>query len=85
MAPANARRRKTGRWEASVDLGEATRQLAQAAHDAQVASACISLATSTGRTSAIIGRAEADAAENVQRAELNCGDDVPRDQRRAPV
>ncbi len=60
---------ETGR--SSIDLGEAARQLEQAAHDAQVAYDCISLGNlDRAHTSAIIARAEAAAAENVLRAAL---------------
>ena len=54
-----------------VDLGEAARQLEQAAHDAQVAYDSISLGNlDWAHTNAIIARAEADAAENALRAAL---------------
>jgi regulator of protease activity HflC (stomatin/prohibitin superfamily) len=56
----------------SIDLDEAARQLAQAAHDAQVAYDSISLGDlDWAHTNAIIARAEADAAERVLRAALS--------------
>jgi hypothetical protein len=64
----------------SVDLGEAARQLEQAAHDAQVAYDSISLGNlDWAHTNAIIARAEADAAENVLRAALSAGEDIAED------
>jgi hypothetical protein len=55
----------------SVDLDEAARQLAQAAHDAQVAYDSISLGDlDWAHTNAIIARAETDAAEHILRAAL---------------
>jgi hypothetical protein len=64
----------------SVDLGEAARQLEQAAHDAQVAYDSISLGSlNWAHTNAIIARAEADAAENVLRAALSAGQDIAED------
>ena len=55
----------------SVDLDEAARQLAQAAHDAQIAYDSISLGNlDWAHTNAITARAEADAAENLLRAAL---------------
>jgi hypothetical protein len=63
-----------------VDLGEAARQLEQAAHDAQVAYDSISLGNlDWAHTNAIIARAEADAAENVLRAALSAGEDIAED------
>ena len=63
----------------SVDLDEAARQLAQAAHDAQVACDSISLGDlDWAHTNAIIARAEADAAENVLRAALSASKDLAR-------
>jgi hypothetical protein len=60
----------------AVDLGEAARQLQQAAHDARVAFDCIGLGDLDGaHTHAITARAAADAAENVLRAALG-GDAV---------
>jgi hypothetical protein len=60
----------------SVDLDEAARQLAQAAHEAQVACDSISLGDlDWAHTDAIIARAEADSAENVLRAALSPGED----------
>jgi hypothetical protein len=56
---------------ASVDLDEAARQLEQAVHDAQVAYDCLRLGNlDRAHTSAIVARAEADAAENALRAAL---------------
>jgi hypothetical protein len=56
---------------ASIDLDEAARQLEQAAHDAQVAYACISLGNlDWAHTNAITACAEAAAAENALRAAL---------------
>jgi hypothetical protein len=60
---------ETGR--SSIDLGEAARQLEQAAHDARVAYDCISLGNlDWAHINAIIACAEAAAAENVLRAVL---------------
>ncbi|HEY2078339.1 MAG TPA: hypothetical protein VGH53_18575 [Streptosporangiaceae bacterium] len=65
---------ETGRT--SVDLEEAARQLEQAAHDAQVAYDSLSLGNlDWAHTSAIIARAEADAAENLLRAALRASQD----------
>ena len=64
----------------SVDLDEAARQLAQAAHDAQVAYDAISLGDlDWAHTNAITARAEADAAERVLRAALGTGEDFGGD------
>lgn len=53
----------------SVDLDEAARQLAQAAHDAQVAYDSICLGDlDWAHTNAVIARTEAGAAERVLRA-----------------
>jgi hypothetical protein len=55
----------------SIDLNEAARNLAQAAHDAQVAYDSLSLGDlDWAHTNAVTARAEADAAENVLRAAL---------------
>jgi hypothetical protein len=60
----------------SVDLDEAARQLAQAAHDAQVAYDSLSLGNlDWAHTNAVIARAEADAAETLLRAALNANHD----------
>lgn len=60
---------ETGR--SSIDLGEAARQLEQAAHDAQVAYDCISLGDlDWAHTNAITACTEAAAAENALRAAL---------------
>jgi hypothetical protein len=65
---------ETGRT--SVDLEEASRQLEQAAHDAQIAYDSLSLGNlDWAHTSAIIARAEADAAENLLRAALRASQD----------
>ena len=57
-----------------VDLGEAARQLQQAAHDARVAFDCMSLDDlDRAHTHAITARAAADAAENLLRAALASG------------
>jgi hypothetical protein len=57
-----------------VDLGEAARQLQQAAHDARVAFDCMSLGDlDRAHTNAITARAAADAAENLLRAALADG------------
>ena len=54
-----------------VDLGEAARQLQQAAHDAQVAFDCLGLGElDRAHTHAITARAAADAAENLLRVAL---------------
>ncbi len=61
----------------SIDLGEAARQLEQAAHDAQVAFDSISLGDlEWAHTNAITARAEIDAAENVLRAVLDASGDI---------
>ena len=61
----------------SVDLDEAARQLAQAAHDAQVAYDSISLGDlDWAHTNAITARAEADAAERVLRAALGTSENL---------
>jgi hypothetical protein len=71
----------SGTAHISVDLDEAARQLAQAAHDAQVACDSISLGDlDWAHTNAIIARAEADAAENLLRAALSAGEDSAGDQ-----
>jgi hypothetical protein len=63
-----------------IDLGEAARQLEQAAHDAQVAYDSISLGNlDWAHTNAITARAEADAAENVLRAVLGSDGDIAED------
>ena len=57
-----------------VDLGEAARQLQQAAHDARVAFDCMGLGElDRAHTNAITARAAADAAENLLRAALADG------------
>jgi len=57
-----------------VDLGEAARQLQQAAHDARVAFDCMGLGElDRAHTHAITARAAADAAENLLRAALAGG------------
>ena len=57
--------------ERQVDLGEAARQLQQAAHDARVAFDCMGLGElDRAHTHAITARAAADAAENLLRAAL---------------
>ena len=57
-----------------VDLGEAARQLQQAAHDARVAFDCMGLGDlDRAHTHAITARAAADAAENLLRAALANG------------
>ena len=54
-----------------VDLGEAARQLQQAAHDARVAFDCMGLGElDRAHTNAITARAAADAAETLLRAAL---------------
>lgn len=54
-----------------VDMGEAARQLAQSAHDAQVAYDCLALGDpERARLHAITARAAADAAENILRVAL---------------
>ena len=55
----------------TADLGEAARQLEQAAHDAQVAYDSIGLGNlDRAHTYAITARAAADSAENCLRAAL---------------
>jgi hypothetical protein len=57
-----------------VDLGEAARQLQQAAHDARVAFDCMGLGElDRAHTHAITARAAADAAETLLRAALADG------------
>ena len=57
-----------------VDLGEAARQLQQAAHDARVAFDCLGLGElDRAHTHAITARAAADAAETLLRAALADG------------
>ena len=57
-----------------VDLGEAARQLQQAAHDAQVAFDCMGLGElDRAHTHAITARTAADAAENLLRVALGSG------------
>ena len=57
--------------EQAVGLDEASRQLQQAAHDAQVAFDCIALGdVDRAHTHAITARAAADAAETLLRAVL---------------
>jgi hypothetical protein len=54
-----------------VDLGEATRQLELAIHDAQVAYDCMALGNlDRAHTHAITARTAADAAETILRAAL---------------
>ncbi len=54
-----------------IDLGEAARQLQQAAHDARVAFDCIGLdELDRAHTHALTARAAADAAENLLRVAL---------------
>ena len=60
--------------ERQVDLGEAARQLQQAAHDARVAFDCMGLGElDRAHTHAITARTAADAAENLLRAALADG------------
>jgi hypothetical protein len=60
-----------------VDLGEAARQLQQAAHDARVAFDCIGLdELDRAHTHALTARAAVDAAENALRVALG-GDRNP--------
>jgi hypothetical protein len=57
-----------------VDLGEAARQLQQAAHDARVAFDCMGLGElERAHTHAITARAAADSAETLLRAALAGG------------
>ncbi len=64
----------------NIELDEAARHLAQAAHDAQVAYDSISLGDlDWAHTNAIIARAEADAAENALRAALSARQDCADD------
>lgn len=61
-----------------VDLGEAARQLEQAAHDSRVAYDCLALGDiERARIHAITARAAADAAENVLRAALGEDSSLP--------
>jgi hypothetical protein len=64
----------------NIDLDEAARQLAQAAHDAQVAYDSLSLGDlDWAHTNAVTARAEADAAENVLRALLGATENIAED------
>jgi hypothetical protein len=64
----------------SIDLNEAARNLAQAAHDAQVAYDSLSLGDlDWAHTNAVTARAEADAAENVLRAALGATERIAGD------
>jgi hypothetical protein len=66
-----------GSGSGTVDLGEAARQLQQAAHDARVAFDCIGLdELDRAHTHALTARAAADAAENALRVALG-GDRAP--------
>jgi len=70
----------SGTGHSGVDLDEAARQLAQAAHDAPVAYDSISLGDlDWAHTNAVTARAEADAAENVLRAALWAGAGIAED------
>lgn len=61
-----------------VDLNEASRELAQAIHDAQVAYDCLALGDiERARIHAITARTAADAAENVLRVALGEVGSVP--------
>jgi hypothetical protein len=64
----------------NIDLDEAARQLAQAAHDAEVAYDSLSLGDlDWAHTNAVTARAEADAAENVLRALLGATENIAGD------
>jgi hypothetical protein len=66
--------------QGSIDLDEAARQLAQAAHDAQVAYDSLSFGDfEWAHTNAVTARAEADAAENVLRAVLGATKNIAED------
>lgn len=57
-----------------LDLGEATRQLEMAAHDARVAASCIGLGDLDGaHTHALLARTAADGAQNLLQAALASG------------
>lgn len=57
-----------------IDLGEATRQLEMAAHDARVAASCIGLGDLDGaHTHALLARAAADGAQNLLQVALASG------------
>lgn len=57
-----------------IDLGEATRQLEMAAHDARVAVSCIGLGDLDGaHTHALLARTAADGAQNLLQAALASG------------
>ncbi len=61
-----------------VDLGEAARQLEQAAHDSQVAYDCLALGDlDRARIHAITASTAASAAENVLRAALGEENSMP--------
>ena len=61
-----------------VDLDEAARQLAQAAHDSQVAYDCLALGDiDRARVHAITARTAASEAENVLRAALGEENSMP--------
>ncbi len=67
----------------SVDLDEAARQLAQAAHYAQVSYDSIILGDlDWAHTNAIIARAETDAAERALRAALSTSEELAGGRRR---
>lgn len=58
----------------SIDLGEAARQLASAAHDARVAASCLGLGDlDRAHTHAILARAAADSAQNLLDAAIKAG------------
>lgn len=62
-----------------VDVGDASRLLAVAAHDIAVASTCIGLGDlDEAHTNVLTARVAADAAEEVLRALLTGGPAVPR-------
>jgi hypothetical protein len=61
-----------------VDIGEASRQLRLASHDARVAFDCIDLGDlDRAHTHAITARAAADAAETILRTALGEGQGAP--------
>jgi hypothetical protein len=62
----------------AVDVEEASRQLESAAHDIAVASSCIGLGDlDEAHTNVITARAAAGAAEEILRAVLASGLDIP--------
>jgi hypothetical protein len=71
-------RRRSHDEEDTMSLDEASRQLEQAIHDAQVAFDCIGLGhIDRAHTNALTARTAADAAENALRHALSDGELPP--------